>query len=149
MPWMPQGKSVIVLTSAGITNGATASANIDCIGFDFLTLDVFGSTVAATSNKPSVLKISESDTTNATDFADVTALVGGGTGGFTIPNWATNTTTNKTVKFNVDLRTRKRYLKLTISPLTTQDLYAFGNLFMAEIAPVNTTDTNTLALVSA
>ena len=149
MSFNPIPKSVIALNTLGATNGASVTGNIDCVGYDYLVLDVYTSTVAAASNRPSTLKLSESDTTDATNFSDIAALVGDGTGGFTIPNWFTNTATQQCVKFCVDLRARKRYLKLTAVPRTTQDVIAIANLMSPEVTPVNASATNTLALVSA
>lgn len=141
-------KSVILLQSAGITAGGTASANLDCVGFDYLELDVFATTSNNATNNPSVLKLSESDITDATGFSDVTAFVGDGTGGFTVPASPTTTTANTPVKFAVDLRHRKRYLKLTVSPLTTQDIWAIAELAKAEVSPITTTDLGVAAFVA-
>ena len=51
------------------------------------------------------------------------------------------------MKFNVDLKGRERYLRLSISPLTTQVITAIANLYRGDEAPVNTTDANVKALV--
>jgi hypothetical protein len=140
-------KSVVMLRAAGVTNAGTASANIDCIGYDTLDLDIASTTSNNTTNNPSVLKLSHSDTTDATNFSDITEFVGDGTGGFTVPAWHTQTADEKTVKMVVDLRHRKRYLKLTISPVTTQDFLALARLTRGEFVPVNATDANVHALV--
>jgi len=145
----PQTKSDVFLQTTSLTNGATGTANLDCMGFDFVTIDIISTTSNDATNNPSVLKLGESDDTVVTNFADITALVGDGAGGFTVPSWFTATANAKTVKFNVDLRHRKRYLRLTVSPLTTQSFTAIANFMRGELAPVNTTDANVLALVSA
>jgi len=124
----PVLKSVLVLDKRGATNGETTTANIDTIGFDFLTLDVHSSTSNNTTNNPSTFKLSESDDTVATNFVDITRFVGDGTGGWVIPAWHTQTADAKPVKLDVDLRHRKRYLRLTITGLTTQDFIAIANL---------------------
>jgi len=142
----PQTKADVFLQTTSVTNGDTVTAALDTMGFDFVTIDVISTTSNNATNNPSVLKLSESD--DATTYSDVTAAVGDGTGGFTVPNWHTNTATAKTLKFNVDLRHRKRYLKLTITPITTQSFTAIANLTRGEISPVNTTDANVLALVA-
>lgn len=142
-------KTDVFLQTTSLTNGATGTANLDTMGFDAVSIDLISTTSDNTTNNPSVLKFSESDDTVVTNFADITALVGDGTGGYVIPAWHTNTATAKTVTYNIDLRTRKRYLKLTISPLTTQSFTAIAKFYKGELAPVNTTDANVLALVSA
>lgn len=123
-------KTVAGLLGTGVTNGATVTANIDCMGFDHLSLDVVMGTSNTTSNNPSVLKLSESDDTVVTNFADITAFVGDGAGGFTIATASTGTA--NIYRFDVDLRARKRYLRLTISPTTTQETVYTGRLGRAE-----------------
>jgi hypothetical protein len=145
----PQSKADLFLDTTSVTNGGTATANLDTIGFDFVSIDLISTTASAGTVNPSVLKLSESDDTVATNFADITALVGDGTGGFTIPSWFTQTADRQVLKFNIDLRHRKRYLRLTVSPTTTQSFTALANLHRGELAPVNATDANVLALVSA
>jgi hypothetical protein len=140
---LPQQKQVIVISQASTTNGATASGNIDRLGFDFATIDVITSTSDAVSNNPSVLKLAESDDTNATNFSDITAFVGDTA--FTIPDSVTSG--NWGVKFNVDCRGLKRYLKLSITPTTTQVITGIANLSRGNEAPVSTTSANVTALV--
>jgi hypothetical protein len=142
-------KSVVMLRAAGVTNAATATANLDCSGYDTLELDLVSTTSNNVTNNPSVLKLSHSDTTDATNFSDITELVGDGAGGFTVPNWHTQTADEKVVKFVVDLRHRKRYLKLTVSPVTTQDFLAIANLRRGEFTPIDATSANVHALVTA
>lgn len=111
----------VVLKQQAATNGATLTSDpIDCMGAKQVTITVIGTTSDNATNNPSVLKITESDDTVATNFADVTAFVGDGAGGFTIPASPTATTTAPFAKFDVDCRKRKRYLKAVISPVTTQ-----------------------------
>jgi len=144
----PQAKCVVMLQTTSLTNGATGtSQNLDCKGFDFLTLDLISTTSDAATNNPSTLKIEESDDTEATNFANVSGLVGDTD--FTIPSWGTNTSTILPVKFNIDLRHRKRYLRLLVTPLTTQSFTAIANLMLAERAPVNAADAGVHALVGA
>ena len=133
----PAFKSVLGLDKRGATNGEPVTANIDTRGADFMTLDVHSSSSNNATNNPSTFKLSEGDTTDATAFSDITAFVGDGTGGWTVPSWHTQTADDKCVKFDVDLRHRKRYLKLTITPVTTQDFIAIANLGRNEATPVS------------
>lgn len=141
-----QAKQVIAISQASTTNAATASGNIDTLEYEYATIDVIMATSNVVSNNPSVLKLAESDDTVVSNFADITAFVGDGASGFTIPNSVT--AGNWGVKFNVDLRGRKRYLKVSVSPLTTQVITCIANLFRGDVAPVNTTDANVKALVN-
>lgn len=141
----PQTKQIIAISQVSVTNAATATGNIDTLDFDFVSIDVITSTSNNTSNNPSILKLSESDDTAATSFADIAEFVGDGASGFTIPDAVTSGLWG--VKFNVDCRARKRYLRVTLSPLTTQVVTAIANLSKGTEAPVSTTTANVKALV--
>lgn len=136
-------KQVIAINQASTTNGATATGNIDTLGYDFATIDVITTTSNDTTNNPSVLKLSESDDTVVTNFADVSGMVGDTD--FTIP--AAVTQGNWGMKFNVDLRGRKRYLKVSVTPVTTQVITAVANLSNGDEGPVDATGTGTKVLV--
>lgn len=141
----PAMKQVIVFAPTSTTNGATTTGSIDCLGFDHLSVDLIAPTADVVSNKFSVCKLSHSDTTDATNYSDLTKFVAGGTGGFTLAN--ANTSAAYGVKMNVDLRGVKRYVKLTVSPRTTQVLYATANLSAAEQSPVTAATANVNTLV--
>lgn len=140
---IPRCKQVIAINQASTTNAGTASGNIDTLGFDFADIDVITTTSNAVTNNPSVLKLSESDDTVVTNFADVSGAVGDTD--FTIP--AAVTTGNWGVKFRVDLRGRKRYLKVSVSPLTTPTITALANLSRGDESPNGTTEANVATLV--
>lgn len=140
----PQSKVVVFLQTTSATNGATVtSQNLDTLGADFVSIDIVGTTSDNTTNKPSVLKLQHSDTTDATNFSDISV---GGTD-FTVPTQGTNTSTVQPMKFNVDVRTRKRYLRLLISPVTTQSFTAIANLHRMDRVPVSAADAGVGALV--
>lgn len=140
-------KTVVNLLGTGVTAGATVTANIDTLGADFCSIDLVLGTSNTVSNKPSTLKLSESDDTVVTNFADITKFVGGGAGGFTIPN--ADTSNPNVYRFNVDCRARKRYLRLTATPLTTQQAVMVARLGRLDESPSSATETGTgvLALV--
>lgn len=141
----PASKQVIVFAPTSTTNGATTSGNIDCLGYDYLSVDLIAPTADVVSNKFSVCKLSHSETTDATNFSDLTKFVAGGAGGFTLAN--ADTAAAYGVKMNVDLRGLKRYVKLTVSPRTTQVLCAVGNLHQAEQIPTSAALANVNTLV--
>lgn len=147
----PQLKQV-PFAAVSATNGATATFTpIDTLGCDWLTIDLFGTTQAASTQagSPSVLKLQEADDTNATSFTDVLGFRGGSA-------LATNvdfvvgigkTAGVNSYKLNVDARTRKRYLQLAVSPTTTQTFYCLANLGKNEQAPITATKAGVLSLV--
>lgn len=126
----PLLKSAVVINDSGVTNGESATGNIDTKGYDWMTLDVMMTTSNDATNNPSVLKLSESDDTVVTNFADISGAVGDTD--FTIP--AADTSNDDIYKFNVDLRGRKRYIKLSVTPTTTQGVHAIANLGLGDEA---------------
>lgn len=152
---LPEGRQAVAINAASATNGATITSSvIDTVNPDgskseFATIDLIATTQAATNGNPTVLKLQECDTTVATSFADVVAFVGGtavdSTHGFVIPNGVTSG--NNAYKFNVDLRGRKRYLSLVVSPVTTQTFSAIANLFRNGQMTNTAAKANVLALV--
>lgn len=140
----PQTKSVLMLQTTSGTAGSTTTARLDTVGADFVSLDIISTTSNDATNNPSVLKLGESDAATG-PYTDVSGFVGDTD--FTIPNWFTQTADAKPVKMNVDTRHRKRYLQLTISPVTTQSFTVVANLGRMDRAPVNASDAGVLALV--
>lgn len=100
-------KQEVVLAPKNYTNGATATANLDTKGHESVEIVVaIGAFAGGTDgNSPATIKLGEADDTNSSSFADISgasandALTAGGS-----------------VRFFVDLRKRKRYLKLTFAP---------------------------------
>lgn len=138
-----QPKGALVIASVSKTNGATASGYVDTLGFRHLNIQAWLTTGDVVSNKPSVLKLSQSDTTDASNFADLTGFIGGTD--FTIPN--ADTSNANLYMFNVDLHGRKRYIGLTVVPRTTQTVLAVGSLTRGAQAPYTATKAGALALV--
>jgi len=139
-------KTVVMLQTVSPTNGETAtSQNLDTKGFDVVHIDLVQTTSNNTTNKPATLKLQHSDTTDATNFSDISGFVGGTD--FTIPTVGTNTSTISSYKFKVDMRHKKRYLRLLVSPVTTQSFTAVANLFCGEIEPTNAAAANVSLLV--
>ena len=136
-------KSEVVIKQESATNAATlTSDNIDTLGADLIAIEVIATTSNSGATNPSVLKVQESATTDASNFADITALVGDGTGGFTVPNSPTATTTAPFALLLCDTRYLKRYLRVLISPTTTQTFCVVAHHGLREQATANTTDQN-------
>lgn len=132
---LPLSKSVCLVGPISCTNGATASGYADTRGFKFASIILNASAANLTTKNCSVLKITEGDTTAAATA--ITAFTGDNTsGGFTIA--AAKTAASVVAKFNIDLRGRKRYLKLTAVPSTTQIFSATMELHKGESMPSTT-----------
>jgi len=144
----PASRLALAIASASVTNGATATATVIDTGpggvrAAFVSIDVVMSAADVVSNKPSVLKLQHSDTTNATDFVDISGFVGGTD--FTIPN--ADTTNPNLYKFDVNLQARKRYLRVQVSPRTTQTIFAVANLHNMGQMPNTAVKAGVLALI--
>lgn len=141
-------KSVLMLASTSVTNGATATALLDTLGFRRVTLDVNMTTADSTTNVMTTLKLSESDDTVATNYVDITKFTGGtNSGNFTMPTPSTTTNQANLYKFSIDLRGRKRYLKVTATPPTTQTITIWAVLHRAEKAPATAAEAGGVGLI--
>ena len=121
-----------------LTTAQTHEMVIDRLGYEYVSVDVCQEpwTDAGYTSQAAftVLKLSESDDNSS--YADVTAFVGGGTGGFTIPT-PSNTNSDVIVRMDVDCRGKKRYLKVTATPYTTGTVYTVARLGKGNDGPVS------------
>lgn len=135
------------------TNAATLTSDqLDTIGLHEVVIDVFGTTSNNATNNPATLKIQQADTTDATNFADITAYVGDGAGGFTVPNSPTATTNNAFATFHLRRNQNgwtKRYLRLLVSPVTTQTFSVVAYTGRNEQAPNTLAELGTAVVVGA
>ena len=131
-------KRIVLINNSSITNGATATGYVDTIGHSQLSISVILPTSNVVSNKPGTLRITEYDgtqPTSPTNYATISGYVSGTD--YTIPN-AITAATSITVPFavfNVDLRGRKRYIGLEVSPTTTQIITAEAVLLRSQQTP--------------
>lgn len=139
---VPQPKTVIAIIPISKTNGATAVGEmIDTKGFDYVNIGIVASTADVVSNTLSVLKIEEGDTTSS--VATFAGAVSGAD--YTIATNAYTSTTNQNVwSFNVDLKGRKRYLRVSASPQTTMVIGGVASLHRAEKLPTTAAEAGAL-----
>lgn len=136
-------KVVAELPTAAVGSTATATLTIDTIGYDHASVTVLRASNASTVFA-NVIKVEESDDNSA--YSNVTALVGGGTGGFTIPA-VSNTSVASVLKFDIDTR-KKRYLKVSYTPGVTATVAIVGRLGRAEESPVTNSDAGVIGRVT-
>lgn len=136
-------KLVSALPTAAVGSTATSTITVDRLGYDYVSVSCIRASNAATTFA-SVLKVEESD--NNSDYSDVTALVGGGTGGFDIPA-VSDTSSAAVVKIDIDARARKRYLKVSMTPGATATLGFVASLSRAEESPVTASDAGVIGWV--
>jgi hypothetical protein len=138
------GAKSVAKHSASVASNATFTHEIDTLGYKYASIDVmFSPFTASNVSLASVLKVGEADTAGAT-AADITALVGGGAGGFTIAATGASTGANigGIARFNVDLRGRKRYLTVTVSPSTTVAVVSSARLSKGETHATTASEAN-------
>ncbi len=132
--------------SDDITSSATHSHEIDTLGYKYASIDVCFEKVAAAGTNSAVAlvcKLQHGDTTSS--YADLTGYVGGTS--FTIPTPA-NTSADTVVRFDVDLRGRKRYLKVLATGQATGSVYSVARLGKPEDAPDTATEKGANAAVA-
>jgi hypothetical protein len=129
---------------------ATASGLIDTLGYDWCTIDIIAATADVVSNKPTVLKLQEADTTDATNLADVSASRRHRSlDRLRHPERQHGGDRRPAEQLQVQRRLpgRKRYLSPTISPATTQVITIIANLGRGEQSPVTAAKANAMTLV--
>lgn len=137
---------VAELPSAAIGATATANLTIDTIGYDYCSLTVLRASNAATTFA-NVLKVEESDASGS-GYSDVTALVAGGVGGFTVPAISVaGTSTASVVKLDIDTKARKRYLRVAYTPGASANVAITGRLSRGAESPATASDANVLSWV--
>jgi hypothetical protein len=140
-----ENDKVVLAMPAGVTGSSeTATLTIDTKGYDHASVTVLR---AANANTvfASILKVEESDDNSS--YTNVTALVGGGVGGFTIPG-ATVTTVASAVKMDIDTRSKKRYLKVSCTPTTAVNVAIAARLSRAEVSPTSASEAGVVGWVT-
>jgi hypothetical protein len=109
MPINAQREQIVrLITTNHTTGGATASATLDTIGFDYATIVVSLSAYATTTQATApTIALSESDITDATGYATVVATYG------------SSGAVARQYIHHMDKRApRKRYLKISVTSAT-------------------------------
>lgn len=102
-------KRSVLLAPASQTNSATRTANLDTLGADYATITINLASAINTNAVGPTLQLSESDDTTVTNFATFDS------------NFNTTSTTiaaARQIVYHVDTRTRKRYLRLSMTTAT-------------------------------
>lgn len=96
-----------LLFATAVTNNSSKTANLDTRGADWATIRIAFAAEVNTNAVGPTISLLESDDTQPTNFATITA-----------DRTAEDLTTAKEVRYDVDLRGRKRYLRLSIATAT-------------------------------
>jgi len=132
-----QAKQYLTLVApAAFTNGATASSRVDLLGADHATLHIdvsLGATATIASADGVTVSVLHSDNTNASTFATVAANL-------------TGKKTSFNAIYNIDTKTKGRYLRVTVTPGTSgvsnevATVAVNGSLSRLEQKPGSTSD---------
>lgn len=136
---------VASVPTAATGSTATATMTIDTKGFDHASVTVIRASAASTTFA-NALKIEEGDTTSS--YSDVTALVAGGVGGFTVPAISVaGTNEASVVKMDVDTKAKKRYLRVSYTPGASAVVALTARLSRGEDAISSNADAGVLTRV--
>jgi hypothetical protein len=95
---------------APITAATTArTANLDCAGADYATIEIVLGAELNTNSTNVAVRLLESDNTTASNFATFNSSF----------NRTLDNTAAMVAAFNVDLKARKRYLRIEVTPDAT------------------------------
>lgn len=115
---LPNPKLVTMLPPASQTNSATRTANLDCLGADYAIITMNFASAINTNAVGPTLQLSESDDTVVTNFATFNS-------NFNLT--AHSIATQHSLRYKVDTRSRKRYLRLSETTATaTNDNVTMG-----------------------
>lgn len=140
-------KSVSRITTS-VAASATFSHEIDTIGYKYAAIDViFSPYTASNVTIANVLKVMESDTAGSGQ-TDITGLRSGTDFTVAATGASTGAQVGAVARFNIDLRGRRRYLTVTVTPSTTVAVVSNARLSKGENHAVTTTDANVNQMVS-
>lgn len=139
----------VLSAGAVVATNATATGNVDTLGYDYVTFVVNLDSSTAGTDNPAVLKIEEGDTTSS--YAAITALTGDGTDGFVIPDNGTTLPLALPIILNVNMKGRKRHLKVSLTPTKTGGQYAdvLAVLTRGDVAPITAANQGAALVVNA
>lgn len=130
------------------STAAETSDAVDCKGSHYAVFLIGGEVATATDASQTLasLVLKEGDTTSS--FANITEFVGGTA--FTIPV-NNDTTAHLAVRFNVDLRKRKRYLQVSMQANAASSVNTFASVTLGRMneAPNSATEAGVLTQVTA
>ena len=141
-------KCICMIPPATVAAASTTEAGLDTYGYDYCTIDVINGATASNATAVTFLQISETDTVLPTQYTDgdaIVALTGAAavsaTAGFVLPTPSTCTVVpiGSNFRFNIDLKGRKRYLGILVTPAQTWALSAVAMLSRCQDGPAMST----------
>ena len=136
MNFVEMTKSVAAGKGSVYTSSQTNTLTLDTLGFEYASIDVIYGPAASTSSVAQTLTLQQSDSAS-TDYGNVTGF----TGDLKPAAYAGQTVTDTmtTVRLDVDMRGKKRYLRVATSPNTDTVIVVAARLSKAEEGSYDTT----------
>ena len=136
MNFVEMTKSVAAGKGAVYTSSQTNTLTLDTLGFEYASIDVIYGPAASTSSVAQTLTLQQSDTSGGV-YENVTGF----TGDLKPAAYAGQTVTDTmtTVRLDVDMRGKKRYLRVATSPNTDTVIVVAARLSKGEEGPYDTT----------
>lgn len=134
-------KSVSMQVPISRSSAQTSETYVDTKGYSYCTIEVHTDSAAAATSKlhTTGLTLAEGDTTSS--FATISGCVAGTD--YTVPT--PSTVVGNIYRLGVDLKGRKRYLQITVSPLGAAILMSsHAHLSRAAEMPASTTEQGTV-----
>jgi len=129
-------KSAAAGKGAVYTSSQTATLTLDTLGYAYASIDVIAGPAASTSSVFQTLTLTESDASTGTY-----STVSGFSGDLKPAAYAGQTATDAMTvsRLDVDLRGKKRYLRIITSPNTDTVIVVSARLGRGEAGPVDAT----------
>lgn len=129
-------KSVAAGKGSVFTSSQTATLTLDTLGFEYASIDVVYGPAASTSSVAQTLTLQHADAATGT-YSNVTGFTGDLKPAIYAGQTVTDTMTE--VRLDVDMRGKKRYLRVQTSPNTDTVIVVAARLGKGEEGPYDTT----------
>jgi hypothetical protein len=124
-------------TSVATNSSTTATLRLDTLGYDYASIDVvYGAVLAAGTNSASAQTLTLKHSDSASTGYDVIS----GYPTVALPTAAASSVVSSIVRFDVDMRGRKRYLEVASSPNTLATVVVVARLGKGEVGPASATE---------
>lgn len=136
------GTKSVSKVSTSVAASATFTHTIDTLGYKYASIDViFSPYTASNVSIANVLRVGDSDTSGGTP-TNISGLVGGTDFTIAATGASTGADVGAVARFNVDLRGRRRYLTVTVTPSTTVAVVSNARLSKGENHAATASESN-------
>ena len=136
------GTKSVAKHTASVAATATYTHTVDTLGYKYASIDVmFSPFTASNVTIANVLRVGESDTSGGTP-TNISGLVGGTDFTIAATGASTGADIGAIARFNVDLRGRRRFLTVTVTPSTTVAVISNCRLSKGEVHATSSTEAN-------